>query len=124
MIEKLFPGPLSPELFDYLVSSLRAGEGRRLCDAVWRAVPPPPPTLTRQGTRDRLLAEGWRLFSERGFEATSVRDITAAAGANLAAVSYHFGGKDKLLAAVRAAAAQPDLPAQQAPEGTLTRDPN
>jgi AcrR family transcriptional regulator len=83
----------------------------------------PPPLETRE-TRNRLLEEAERLFAERGFEATSVRDITAAAGANLAAVNYHFGGKDKLyrevfrrrlnavkeqrLAAVRAAAARDD----------------
>jgi len=54
-----------------------------------------PPLETRE-TRDRLLEEAEPLFAERGFEATSVRDITAAAGANLAAVNYHFGGKDKL----------------------------
>ena len=84
---------------------------------------PPPPLETRE-TRDRLLDEAERLFAERGFEATSVRDITAAAGANLAAVNYHFGGKDKLyrevfrrlltavreqrLTAVREAAGRPD----------------
>jgi AcrR family transcriptional regulator len=56
---------------------------------------PSPPLETRE-TRDRLLDEAERLFAERGFEATSVRDITAAAGANLAAVNYHFGGKDNL----------------------------
>ena len=61
-------------------------------------LPHPAPLETRETreTRDRLLDEAERLFAERGFEATSVRDITAAAGANLAAVNYHFGGKDKL----------------------------
>ncbi len=34
-----------------------------------------------------------RLFARNGYAGTSVRDITAAAGCNLAAVSYHFGGK-------------------------------
>jgi AcrR family transcriptional regulator len=58
--------------------------------------PPTPPPLETRETRNRLLDEAERLFAERGFEATSVRDITAAAGANLAAVNYHFGGKDKL----------------------------
>jgi AcrR family transcriptional regulator len=47
-------------------------------------------------TRERLLDAAERLFADRGFEATSVRDITAAAGCNVAAVNYHFGGKDKL----------------------------
>jgi len=47
-------------------------------------------------TRERLLEVAERLFSERGFAATSVRHITAEAGCNLAAVNYHFGGKDQL----------------------------
>ena len=47
-------------------------------------------------TRARLLEAAERLFAERGFEATSVRDITTEAGCNVAAVNYHFGGKDSL----------------------------
>ncbi len=37
---------------------------------------------------------------EHGFEATSLRSITAAAGVNLAAVNYHFGSKEELFEAV------------------------
>jgi len=44
-------------------------------------------------TRARLLDAGMRLFTERGFGKVTVRDITAAARANLAAVSYHFRDK-------------------------------
>ncbi|NOZ78666.1 MAG: TetR/AcrR family transcriptional regulator [Acidobacteria bacterium] len=47
-------------------------------------------------TRTRLLDAAERLFAEKGFEHTSVRDITANAGTNVAAVNYHFGGKDNL----------------------------
>src|SRR3989442_523414 len=47
-------------------------------------------------TRERLLDAAEALFSARGFRATSVRDITAEAGCNLAAVNYHFGGKVNL----------------------------
>ena len=36
------------------------------------------------------------LFAERGFRATSVRRITQAAECNVAAVNYHFGGKEQL----------------------------
>lgn len=46
--------------------------------------------------RERLLDAAEILFAEGGFEATSVRDITAEAKCNIAAVNYHFGGKDKL----------------------------
>ena len=47
-------------------------------------------------TRERLLDAAERLFAEKGFAATTVRDITAAAVSNIAAVSYHFGGKYNL----------------------------
>lgn len=46
--------------------------------------------------RGRLLDAAERLFAENGFEGTSVRQITALADCNVAAVNYHFGGKDKL----------------------------
>src|SRR5258708_35903299 len=49
-------------------------------------------------TRSRDAAE--LLFMEHGFEATSLRSLTAAAGANLAAVHYHFGSKEELFQAV------------------------
>jgi AcrR family transcriptional regulator len=47
-------------------------------------------------TRDRLLDAGERLFAEHGFDATAVRDITAVARCNVAAVNYYFGGKENL----------------------------
>jgi AcrR family transcriptional regulator len=51
---------------------------------------------TDKGVRDRLLAAAEELFSERGFEGTSVRDLAAAAGCNIASVNYYFGSKEKL----------------------------
>ena len=48
-------------------------------------------------TRERLLRSAERLFAERGCHATSVRDLAAKAGVNLAAVCYHFGSKQRLL---------------------------
>ncbi len=47
-------------------------------------------------TRERLLDEAEQLFAEKGFHGVSVRQITAAAGSNLSAVNYYFGGKEKL----------------------------
>lgn len=47
-------------------------------------------------TRDRVCEAAERLFSEHGFSNTSLRQITAEAGANLAAVNYHFGSKEDL----------------------------
>lgn len=51
-------------------------------------------------TKDRILDVAERLFADRGYPATSLRDITAEAGVNLASVNYHFGGKESLLAAL------------------------
>lgn len=48
-------------------------------------------------TRDRILDEAELLFAEHGFEGTSMRAITTAAGVNLAAINYHFGSKTGLL---------------------------
>src|ERR1700682_6647964 len=53
-------------------------------------------------TKARILDAAEALFMEHGFEATSLRTITAAAGANLAAVNYHFGTKEELFEAVLA----------------------
>ncbi|MEE4270509.1 MAG: CerR family C-terminal domain-containing protein [Thermoanaerobaculales bacterium] len=47
-------------------------------------------------THERILDAAQKLFGEKGLEATSVRDITAAADCNVAAVNYHFGGKENL----------------------------
>lgn len=52
------------------------------------------------GTRAALLAAAAELFAEQGFRATRVREIVARAGANVAAVSYHFGSKEGLYLAV------------------------
>ena len=51
---------------------------------------------TDKGVQDRLLDAAEQLFCEHGFEGTSVRDIAAAAGCNIASINYYFGGKDKL----------------------------
>jgi AcrR family transcriptional regulator len=48
----------------------------------------------------RLLDAAEQLFAEKGFEAVSVRDVTQAAKANVAAVNYHFGTRDGMIALV------------------------
>jgi AcrR family transcriptional regulator len=60
-------------------------------------------------TRERLLSAAERLFLERGFHATSTRDITEAAGANLAAVNYYFRSKRELMDAVAERVIRPAL---------------
>ncbi|MBX9843932.1 MAG: TetR family transcriptional regulator [Xanthobacteraceae bacterium] len=47
-------------------------------------------------TRKAILRSAERLFATRGIEATTMREITADAGTNLAAVNYHFGSKQEL----------------------------
>ncbi len=51
-------------------------------------------------TKDRILNAAERLFARDGFEATSLRAITAEAKVNLAAVNYHFQSKEALVQAV------------------------
>jgi len=65
-------------------------------------------------TRTQLLDAAERLFAERGFRGTSIRAITDLAGANLAAVGYHFGSKAELLAAVARRVIEPINAAQSA----------
>jgi len=53
-----------------------------------------------QEIRDRLIEAARELFARDGFDAASVRDITARAHANLGAITYHFGSKEALYHAV------------------------
>lgn len=48
-------------------------------------------------TKTALLEAAKQLIRERGYAGTSVRDLAGAAGANVAAVSYHFGSRENLL---------------------------
>jgi TetR/AcrR family transcriptional regulator, regulator of cefoperazone and chloramphenicol sensitivity len=47
-------------------------------------------------TRQQLIDTAGPLFAERGFRATTVREICEAARANQAAINYHFGDKENL----------------------------
>lgn len=57
---------------------------------------PPANTSRSAETRQKLLDAALRLFAEHGFKGVSVRDISAMAEANVAAISYHFGSKQEL----------------------------
>jgi AcrR family transcriptional regulator len=48
-------------------------------------------------TRQRILGAAEELFAAHGFAGASLRQVTAAANVNLAAVNYHFGSKDNLI---------------------------
>jgi AcrR family transcriptional regulator len=49
-------------------------------------------------TRTAILAAAERLYADHGFGDVTLRDIVAEANVNLAAVNYHFGSKDELIA--------------------------
>lgn len=51
-------------------------------------------------TRRQLLEAAGAIFAEAGFRHATVREICRRAGANIAAISYHFGDKEKLYAEV------------------------
>jgi len=50
-------------------------------------------TATPDPTREKLLEIAGPIFADRGYQATTIREICAGAGANVAAINYHFGDK-------------------------------
>lgn len=56
----------------------------------------------QDSTPARLLMAAAEVFAEQGFDGTSTRDICSRAKANVAAISYHFGGKEQIFDAVLA----------------------
>ncbi|MFN8250436.1 MAG: TetR family transcriptional regulator [Ferruginibacter sp.] len=48
----------------------------------------------------QIIDTAERLFAKKGFDGTSVRDISEAAGINVAMISYYFGSKEKLMEAI------------------------
>lgn len=58
------------------------------------------PTESPAATREALLASAAEVFAERGFRDATIREICQRAGANVAAIHYHFGDKERLYAEV------------------------
>ncbi|QDP95550.1 TetR/AcrR family transcriptional regulator [Microlunatus elymi] len=52
------------------------------------------------GNREALLEGARKCLMEKGYAHTTARDIAEAAGVSLAAIGYHFGGKDALMTEV------------------------
>ncbi len=50
----------------------------------------------RKDTKTKILCAAEKIFAEKGYHNTSLRDITSSAEVNIAAVNYHFGSKEKL----------------------------
>ncbi len=84
----------------------------------------------RTDTRQRILTVSARLFSERGFSGTSIRDIADELGVTKAALYYHFPSKDAILAeivaqplaAVQAILAQPNRLSDRAGREVFVRN--
>lgn len=62
------------------------------------ALLPGTASMASDHTKNAILTAAETLWAERSFGEVTMRDIVAAAGVNLAAVNYHFGSKDELLA--------------------------
>src|SRR6266550_1430676 len=75
-----------------------------------------------QRTRGQLLDAALDLIAERGEEGVTLRELTDAAGANVAAVSYHFGSLKSLCDVAIEQALERYLDAQQEAVGTLDAD--
>lgn len=56
--------------------------------------------MTKPDCRSKLMEQGTRLFAERGLYGVSIRELSQAAGTSISMVSYCFGGKEGLYAAV------------------------
>jgi AcrR family transcriptional regulator len=80
----------------------------------------------RPGHREALLDAAQQLILEKGFSATTARDLVAASGTNLGSIGYHFGSREALLSAaledlfnewtellVAAAFSEEDVPPQE-----------
>lgn len=80
---------------------------------------------TPDSTPQALIRAARELFARHGYDGASVRAITARAGANVGAITYHFGSKRALFEAVAATLADPAreriLSAAQAPGAPLDR---
>lgn len=50
--------------------------------------------------KEKIIQQTLELLTKKGYEATSVRDIAAAADVNVAMINYYFGGKEKLFEVV------------------------
>ena len=57
------------------------------------------PTVKSEETRERILEAALKLFHDRGFDSTTMRDIAAKAGMAIGAAYYYFDSKDAIVLA-------------------------
>ncbi len=103
-------GPVSNARFKHSFDSeatgarVRAVSSRRPPSSRPRSALGSPASSKDAGTKQRLLEAATQTFAERGYEHATVRDVCRLARANVAAVNYHFGTKERLyVEAIRAA---------------------
>ena len=74
-------------------------------------------------TRQKLMNYAGEIFSAKGFESTTVREVCQAAGVNIAAIHYHFGDKERLyLECVKHAHCQHGMIDFDWPNGTSSQE--
>lgn len=84
------PEPAAP------AAPVRRRAPRQLAVRAEPALAPPHPPATRE----QILAIAARLFSERGYASTTLRQIAREAGIQAGSIYYHFDGKDEIAACV------------------------
>src|SRR5256884_1552408 len=67
---------------------------------------PSEPSEEQQKTRERIIAAASKVLAEKGYDATTLREISREAQAGAGLVHYYFGGKDALLVEALQAAGQ------------------
>ena len=77
--------------------------------------------MAQDPTKARLLEAAGEEFAEKGFELARVRAICERAGANLAAVNYHFGDKEQLYVEALLEAHRCGLEPRRSPDGRCWR---
>jgi len=78
-----------------------------------------PNSRDSRTTREKILDAAEALFSDKGYNGASTRDIAAAATANLGMIPYYFGSKEKLLKEVIERRAIPELEERAAAVGRV-----
>src|SRR5712692_1570724 len=60
----------------------------------------PEQSAAQHATRERIIAAAYKVLAEKGYDATTLREISREAEAAPGLVHYYFGGKDQLLVEV------------------------
>ena len=50
--------------------------------------------------KDQIIDKAIKLFGEKGFDNTTIRELCQEAGINIAMINYYFGSKEKLFEAM------------------------